>query len=174
MFNLFLEGEGGGGLGLMIPLIVIIVGMLIWSSISNKKKRKEAQNMLDTLKKGDRVKTIGGICGFVVEIYDAENTFVLETGTAENKSYIKFDKAAIYQTAPKEGYANPKPKTEEVKEEDKAVETKEVKVETPAKKNGKKAKKEVVVETKEEVKEDVKEDVKEETTAETTETADKE
>jgi preprotein translocase subunit YajC len=164
MFNLFLEGEGGGGLGLMIPLIVIIVGMLIWSSISNKKKRKEAQNMLDTLKKGDRVKTIGGICGFVVEIYDAENTFVLETGTAENKSYIKFDKAAIYQTAPKEGYANPKPKTEEVKEEDKPVEKKEV--ETPAKKNGKKAKKEVVVETKEEV--------KEETTVETTETADKE
>ncbi len=173
MFNLFLEGEGGGsGLGLMIPLIVIIVGMLIWSSISNKKKRKEAQNMLDTLKKGDRVKTIGGICGFVVEIYDAENTFVLETGTAENKSYIKFDKAAIYQTAPKEGYANPKPKTEEVKEEDKPVE--KVEVETPAKKKGKKAKKEVAVEVKEEVKDETKEEVKEETTLETTETTDKE
>lgn len=158
MFNLLLAGNTW----IWIPALVIIVGMLVWSSISNKKRQKEAQNMVNTLKKGDRVKTIGGICGFVVEIYDAENTFVLETGTAENKSYIKFDKAAIYQTAPKEGYANPKPKTEEVKEEDKAVETKEVKVETPAKKNGKKAKKEVVVETKEEVKE------------ETTETSDKE
>lgn len=168
MFNLLLAGNTW----IWIPALVIIVGMLVWSSISNKKRQKEAQNMVNTLKKGDRVKTIGGICGFVVEIYDAENTFVLETGTAENKSYIKFDKAAIYQTAPKEGYANPKPKeetevkTEEVKVEETPVETAEpteVKVEeTPAKKKSKKAKKEDVVETKEEVKE------------ETTETSDKE
>lgn len=162
MLKLLLEGttSSGGGLGLMIPLIVIVVGMLIWSTISNKKKRKEAQNMLSGLKKGDRVKTIGGICGFVVEIYDAENTFVLETGTGDNKSYIKFDKAAIYQTAPKEGYANPKPKAEEVKEETteetKPVENVEVK--TSVKSKGKKSKKEVVVETQEDVKEDVKEE----------------
>ena len=129
MSNLLLEGN----LLIWIPVLVIIFGMLIWSSISNKKKQKEAQNMVNSLKKGDRVKTIGGICGFVVEVYDAENTFVLETGTGDKKSYIKFDKAAIYQTAPKEGYANPKPKAEEVKEEDKPVEkvetTEETKVE---------------------------------------------
>ena len=36
---------------------------------------------------------------------DAENTFVLETGTDDNKSYVKFDKGAIYQTAPAQGSA---------------------------------------------------------------------
>ena len=156
MLRLLLEGEPNSGLGLMIPLIVIVVGMLIWSTISNKKKRKEAQNMLSGLKKGDRVKTIGGICGFVAQINDGENTFVLETGTGDNKSYIKFDKAAIYQTAPKEGYANPKPKAEEVKEETteetKPVENVEVK--TSVKSKGKKSKKEEVVETQEDVKEE--------------------
>ena len=55
--------------------------------------------MVNTLKIGDRVKTIGGICGFVAQINDAENTFVLETGSEEfGKSYLRFDKAAIHQT----------------------------------------------------------------------------
>ncbi|MBR1968281.1 MAG: preprotein translocase subunit YajC [Clostridia bacterium] len=81
-------------------LIVAIIGLFIWQSRANKKRQKEAQDMVSSLKIGDRVKTIGGICGFVVQINDAENTFVLETGLEDNKSYVKFDKGAIYQTAP--------------------------------------------------------------------------
>ncbi len=88
-----------------IVIIVAMIGLLVWQTISGKKKQKEAQNMLNQLKIGDRVKTIGGVCGFVVEINDAENTFVLETGTDDNKSYVKFDKGAIYQTAPAQGSA---------------------------------------------------------------------
>lgn len=86
-------------------MVVVLIGMFVWQSISNKKRRKEAEAMVTGLKKGDRVKTIGGICGFVVEINDAENSFVLETGTDTQKSYVKFDKAAIYQTAPNQGAA---------------------------------------------------------------------
>ena len=88
---------------IMGVLILGIIGLFIWQSISGKKKQKEAQNMVNSLKIGDRVKTIGGICGFVAQINDAENTFVLETGLENEKSYIKFDKGAIYQTAPAEG-----------------------------------------------------------------------
>ena len=45
------------------------------------------------------MKTVGGVCGIVVEINDDDNTFVLETGNEVNgKSYLRFDKAAIYQT----------------------------------------------------------------------------
>ena len=55
--------------------------------------------MLDAIKPGNKVKTIGGICGIVVEVCPDDNTFVLETGTeASGKSYIKFDKQAVYQT----------------------------------------------------------------------------
>lgn len=52
---------------------------------------------------GDKVKTIGGVCGVIVAIDDAENTFTMETGSGDNVSYIKFDKGAIYQTAPANG-----------------------------------------------------------------------
>ena len=106
LFNL-LEGEtpesGAGSIILLLVFVVAIIGLFIWQTISGKKKQKEAQEMVNQLKIGDRVKTIGGICGFVVQINDAENTFVLETGLEGNKSYVKFDKGAIYQTAPAQG-----------------------------------------------------------------------
>lgn len=107
MFNL-LSGTGGGSgsIVIFVVLLVAIVGLFVWQSISGKKKQKEAQSMVNALKVGDRVKTIGGICGFVVEINNNENTFVLETGTDDKKSFVKFDKGAIYQTAPAEGSAN--------------------------------------------------------------------
>lgn len=110
MFYNFLEETATKSNGpwvtiIFVVIIVAMIGLLIWQTISGKKKQKEAQNMLNQLKKGDRVKTIGGVCGFVVEINDAENTFVLETGTDDNKSYVKFDKGAIYQTAPAQGSA---------------------------------------------------------------------
>lgn len=101
-------------------IFAVIIGLMIWQSISGKKKQKEAQAKVDALKVGDRVKTIGGICGFVAEINNNENTFVLETGLDDKKSYVKFDKGAIYQTAPAEGAAyaqQEQPKVEEKVEE---------------------------------------------------------
>ena len=136
IFNLLLEGEQQAQPGpesyiMIVVLLVAIVGMFIWSSISNKKKQKEAQNMVNSLKVGDRVKTIGGVCGFVAEINDKENTFVLRTGLDGKESFVKFDKGAIYQTAPANGNANAEVK-EEPKEEKKTakkVEKKEEKAE---------------------------------------------
>ena len=61
------------------------------------------------LRIGDKVKTIGGVCGVVIAIDDAENTFTLETGSGDNVSYIKFDKGAIYQTAPANAAAAAQP-----------------------------------------------------------------
>lgn len=115
------KAQGGNPVSiiLMIVLIVGIIGLFIWTSISNKKKRKQAEETLNSIKIGDRVKTIGGVCGFIVQINDDENTFVLETGLEENKSYVKFDKQAIYQTAPAGG------NKVEAKEEVKAEENKE-------------------------------------------------
>ena len=136
IFNLLLEGEqqtqpGPESYIMIVVLLVAIVGMFIWSSISNKKKQKEAQNMVNSLKVGDRVKTIGGVCGFVAEINDKENTFVLRTGLDGKESFVKFDKGAIYQTAPANGNANPEPKEQpkEEKKPAKKVEKKEEKVE---------------------------------------------
>ena len=117
MIKNLLAQQGGWTSYLMIGLLLVaMIGLFVWQSISGKKKQKEAQDMVNSLKIGDRVKTIGGICGFVAEINDAENTFVLRTGMEGNESFVKFDKGAIYQTAPAQGNAVPAPK-EEKKEE---------------------------------------------------------
>ena len=132
IWNLLLEGETtttppapeGNPIGTIIMLIVFavaLVGMFVWQTISKKKKQKEAAQMVDSLKVGDKVKTIGGICGYVAQIDNNENTFVLETGMNGQTSYVKFTKEAIYQTAPANAPApvetKEQPKEEPKKEE---------------------------------------------------------
>ena len=75
----------------MIIMIIMLVAMWWFSSRSQKKRDKEAQDMRDSLQVGDEVTTIGGIIGKVVSI--KEETFVLET--TKEKTHIRFLKAAI-------------------------------------------------------------------------------
>lgn len=80
-------------------LVAIMVVFMVLNRRSQKKRQEETMNMLNAIQPGNKVKTIGGICGVVVEVCPEDNTFVLETGTeASGKSYIKFDKQAVYQT----------------------------------------------------------------------------
>jgi len=96
------EGGKGNGIGGMIPLIIIIVALALflwWSRRSQKKREQEISETLDAMQPGNKVKTIGGICGIVVELCPDEDAFILETGSeTTGKSYIKFDKKAVYQT----------------------------------------------------------------------------
>ena len=79
-------------------LVVILVVFMVYNRRSQKKRQQETMDMLNAIKPGNKVKTIGGICGVVVEVCD-DGTFVLETGTeASGKSFLKFDKQAVYQT----------------------------------------------------------------------------
>ena len=126
-FNLLTQAEtssnnptsgGSGPLVFLAIMAVTIIVMWIFSRRSNKKREEESKAMLNAIKPGNKVKTIGGVCGVVVEICSEDNTFVLETGTEKSgKSYIKFDKQAVYQTdavakkeEPKEEAPKAKPK----------------------------------------------------------------
>ena len=73
---------------LLIVLVIALIGMFVWSTYSNKKRQKQMQEQLASIQPGYQIKTIGGICGTVVEVNKEENTFVLETGTADQKSYM--------------------------------------------------------------------------------------
>lgn len=84
---------------ILAVLIVVVVVFYVLGSKKRKKQEQDAKDLINAVKPGNKVKTIGGICGIVVEVDDEENTFVLETGTeVSGKSYIKFDRQAIYQT----------------------------------------------------------------------------
>ena len=93
-------GCAGGGLWVIVGIFAVIMFIMSFTSKRSQKKRQEAiMQEHQALRPGNKVKTIGGICGVVVEICPEDNTFVLETGTeASGKSYIKFDMQAIYMS----------------------------------------------------------------------------
>lgn len=78
---------------MMVGLIILLYFIMIRPQ---RKKEKELKKMLDALKVGDKVVTIGGICGKVSKIKD--NFVYLETGSTGNpdeKSYVKMERSAI-------------------------------------------------------------------------------
>ena len=70
------QGSMKDGLLGMLPFIVLIVVMFYLMYRGQKKEQKRRQEMIDSVKKGDHVLTIGGIYGKVAEIHD--DRFVLE------------------------------------------------------------------------------------------------
>ena len=59
-----------GGLSMWIMLALIFGVMYFFMIRPQKKQQKELQNFRDSLKKGDKVVTVGGIYGTVDEIKD--------------------------------------------------------------------------------------------------------
>ena len=66
----------GGGWSMWIMLALIFVVLWFFMIRPQRKQQKELQNFRDSLKKGDKVVTIGGIYGTVCEI--KENHVLIE------------------------------------------------------------------------------------------------
>ena len=99
LFNLLAEQNSWGTWLMLGILLVIIIVFMVFNRRTQMKRQQETMDMLNAIQPGNKVKTIGGICGVVVEVCPEDNTFILETGSeASGKSYIKFDKQAVYQT----------------------------------------------------------------------------
>ena len=92
-FNLIAQAQAGG-LGQNGMMVVMMVGLLLFMYLfvvrPNNKKKKEMQNMLNTLKKGDKVSTIGGIHGKVVTV--KEDTITIRV---DDSAEITFEKNSI-------------------------------------------------------------------------------
>ena len=83
-------GGGGAGMQSLIFLLLIIVVFYFFMIRPQVKKQKEATNFRNTLKKGDRVATTGGIYGKINDVKD--RTVSLEI--ADNV-VVKVDKTAV-------------------------------------------------------------------------------
>ena len=80
----------------ILPLVLIIVLLYFMMIRPQRKKEKETKAMINAMKVGDKVVTIGGICGKVAKIKD-EYVFI-ETGnngTPDQKSVVKMERDAI-------------------------------------------------------------------------------
>ena len=89
----FLQAQGaqsGGGLTMLLMLALIFVVMWLFMIRPQQKRQKELNNFRNSLSKGDKVVTVGGIYGTVLEVND--NKVMLEI---DKDVKIKVDKASL-------------------------------------------------------------------------------
>ena len=85
------QNPGGNLLSTIIMLVAMVAIFYFMLIRPENKRKKEAEQMRSSLKKGDKITTIGGIVGTVVDI--KEDKFVLETGA--DRVRIEFAKFAL-------------------------------------------------------------------------------
>lgn len=99
LLNILLYASGNaqgqptnGGLGSTLVFFGLMI-LVLWLFLirPQQKRNKEEQKLRENLKKGDRIVTIGGIHGKIVEIQDT--TVVIET----EGSRMKIEKTAVAQ-----------------------------------------------------------------------------
>ena len=75
-----------------VIMLVVMIGVFYFMLIRPENKRKkEAEQMRSSMKKGDKITTIGGIVGTVVDI--KEDKFVIETSADQVR--VEFAKWAL-------------------------------------------------------------------------------
>jgi preprotein translocase subunit YajC len=92
---------GGGGApqgspfgGIFIPLMVMMGAIILFSFLSNRKQDKKRRQLLNAVKKYDKVVTLGGIIGTVVELRDDEVVLKVDE---HSSTKIRFTRSAIQQ-----------------------------------------------------------------------------
>jgi len=108
--------SGGGEMQQMILFIgVMFIMMYLVVLRPQKREKKERQQRLDGMKKGDKVISIGGIHG---KITDVDHTQGIVSVEVAPKITLKFSKAAIQAVTPKgEDKEAPKQDSDSVKAE---------------------------------------------------------
>eukprot|EP01156_Anaeramoeba_ignava_P019731 Anaeramoba_ignava/a97953_20.p2 GENE.a97953_20~~a97953_20.p2 ORF type:complete len:105 (+),score=11.81 a97953_20:483-797(+) len=84
------QGGEAGGFGAFLPLLLIIVVFYFFMIRPQMKRQKETRKFRESLQKGDKVLTIGGIYGKISEVKD---TYILLEIGGDVK--VRVDKSAI-------------------------------------------------------------------------------
>lgn len=86
---------GGGGLGYILPLMLVgFMALILFQALGQRKNDKKRRALLSQIKRYDRVQTIGGVIGTVMELKDTE--VVLRTDE-HSDTRIRFSRSAIQQ-----------------------------------------------------------------------------
>ena len=87
-----LTATGSAGMGSTLIMLVLMIAIFYFMLIRPENKRKkEAEQMRSAVKKGDKITTIGGIVGTVVDV--KESRIVIETSA--DRVRVEFAKFAI-------------------------------------------------------------------------------
>ena len=90
-------GNGGGGVfnsSFMVVLVMMFLAMIIFSFMGQRRDRKKREAMISAVKQHDKVQTVGGLIGSVVEV--KTDTVVLKVDESAN-TRITFARSSIQQ-----------------------------------------------------------------------------
>ncbi len=127
----------GAKKGLMFGLLaVVLVGMIVFSFISNKKNKKNQATLNSQIKVGARIRTAAGMLGYITQV-NVDNTIIVNCGTEEAPNFVCMVSQAVAEVlvpAPKtpEEIAAEKEAEELIEAKKNAKENKEVKEENNA------------------------------------------
>ena len=88
------RGGTPGGSNFFILLLVVFGAMILFSFMGQRRDRKKKQAIISAAKKHDRVQTVGGVIGSIVDV--KTDTVVLKVDEASN-TRITFARSAIQQ-----------------------------------------------------------------------------
>jgi preprotein translocase subunit YajC len=94
--SILLQSQQGGGAMQLVFLVAIIVVFYFFMIRPQMKKQKQEKEFRESLQKGAKVVTIGGIHGRIVEVNDT--TFMIEIDTNVK---VRCEKSAISADATK-------------------------------------------------------------------------
>ena len=119
MLNFLTTTDAMGGMGSTILMLFMMIAVFYFMLIRPENKRKkEAEQMRSAVKKGDKITTIGGIVGTVVDV--KENNIVIETSADQVRIELAKWALSTNETAAEAAKAEAK-KAEEAKAKAKAA-----------------------------------------------------
>jgi preprotein translocase subunit YajC len=96
LFILMAGGQQGqGGIMSFLPLIAIVVVFYFFMIRPQMKKAKDQKKYIEALKKGDKILTIGGIYGKIVEVRE-DGSLIMEV---EDGTKMRISKNAVSSDA---------------------------------------------------------------------------
>ncbi len=108
------QASSGTSMLMTLGMIVLFIGIMYFLMIRPQKKRdKEAQQMLASLKRGDKVVTIGGIRGKIVAVRNDSVILKIDSNTK-----MELNKTAISQVLVPSSGSSDKVNSEDIKNQD--------------------------------------------------------
>lgn len=89
------ESDGSSSWIMLVILGVFFVAMILMTVIPQRKQKKKMQDMMSSLAVGDKIMTIGGFVGAIVEINAENDRYTINVGSDENPVNVTVVKNAI-------------------------------------------------------------------------------
>lgn len=94
------SGPAGLFNNMLFPLILMLAVFWFIMSRGKSKERKRYEDMLNSLKRNDRVQTIGGIIGTVVDVRDNEVVLKVDESTNTKMRFLRGAIKEVFRETP--------------------------------------------------------------------------